>query len=332
MAQDNDMKPLLEVKNLRTSFFTETGTVRAVDDVSFSVYTGKTLGIVGESGCGKSVTALSIMRLIPDPPGRIAGGEVLFNGRDLVKLPINEMYKIRGGDIAMIFQEPMTALNPVLTVEQQVCEAIGLHLGLDRTEGRLRALDMLKKVGIPSPETRMRNYPNELSGGMIQRVMIAMALSCNPSLLIADEPTTALDVTIQAQILALMNDMKRDTGAGIIFITHDLGVVAAMCDEVIVMYAGKVMEQASVEELFASARHPYTKGLLSSIPRLTTPKDARLTEIPGTVPDLLDLPTGCLFQNRCPWAKDICRKDDVPMESLAGGRKVRCLRHREVNA
>jgi peptide/nickel transport system ATP-binding protein/oligopeptide transport system ATP-binding protein len=306
------MEKVLEVKNLRTTFRTEAGLAAAVDDVSFNVYKGKTLGIVGESGCGKSVTSLSIMRLIPNPPGSIDGGEILYKGRDLLKLPINEMRKIRGNEISMIFQEPMTSLNPVFTVGNQIMEAITLHQKVGKAEARSRAIDMLKLVGIPSPELRIDDYPHQLSGGMRQRVMIAMALSCNPSVLIADEPTTALDVTIQAQILELMKSLRERLGMALMLITHDLGVIAETADEVLVMYAGKVVEQGPVREIFASPKHPYTRGLLTSIPTFTNDpsgreKKKRLDTIPGIVPSLVNLPKGCRFQTRCPHVMDVCR-------------------------
>ncbi len=331
------MKPeasqhLLEVKNLRTSFMTERGEVKAVDDVSFSVAPGKTLGIVGESGCGKSVTSLSIMRLIPQPPGRIVGGEILYRGRDLLKLSNEEMRKIRGNEISMIFQEPMTSLNPVYTVGNQIMEAVELHQGLGPRESRNKAIEMLKLVGIPAPEKRVDDYPHQLSGGMRQRVMIAMALSCNPSLLIADEPTTALDVTIQAQILDLLRDLQQKVGLGLVLITHDLGVVAEMADEVVVMYAGKVVEQAPVREVFARPRMPYTRGLLNSIPSLhptAVGSKKRLEAIPGIVPSLLDLPKGCRFQERCVHVVDACRGAEPELRRVGAPsdlHSIRCVR------
>lgn len=331
------MKPaesqhLLEVKNLRTSFMTERGEVKAVDDVSFSVAPGKTLGIVGESGCGKSVTSLSIMRLIPQPPGKIVGGEILYRGRDLLKLSSEEMRKIRGNEISMIFQEPMTSLNPVYTVGNQIMEAVELHQGLGSRESRNKAIEMLKLVGIPAPEKRVDDYPHQLSGGMRQRVMIAMALSCNPSLLIADEPTTALDVTIQAQILDLLRDLQQKVGLGLILITHDLGVVAEMADEVVVMYAGKVVEQAPVREVFARPKMPYTRGLLNSIPSLhptAVGAKKRLEAIPGIVPSLLDLPKGCRFQERCVHVVDACRGAEPELRQVGAPsdqHSIRCVR------
>ena len=322
---------ILEVKNLRTSFFTEGGEVKAVDDISFNVYKGKTLGIVGESGCGKSVTSLSIMRLIPNPPGRIVGGEILFNGTDLLKLDVSAMRKIRGNKISMIFQEPMTSLNPVFTIGNQICEAVRLHQDLSRRDASDKAIEMLKLVGIPSPEHRLHDYPHQLSGGMRQRVMIAMALSCNPHVLIADEPTTALDVTIQAQILELLKDLQQKVGMALILITHDLGVVAEMADEVMVMYAGNVVEQGGVQEIFKSPKMPYTRGLLNSIPTLSQDptgkvKKKRLETIPGIVPNLLHLPQGCRFQDRCTYVIDACRKAEPPLRSVGRDHSIRCVR------
>jgi oligopeptide/dipeptide ABC transporter ATP-binding protein len=303
---------VLEVKNLETSFTSEYGVVKAVDNVSFDVYRGKTLGIVGESGCGKSVTSLSIMRLIPNPPGKITGGQVLYKGQDLLKLSPDAMRKVRGNEISMIFQEPMTSLNPVFTIGNQICEAISLHQDLSRAEVKNKAVEMLKLVGIPSPEKRVADYPHQLSGGMRQRVMIAMALSCNPNVLIADEPTTALDVTIQAQILDLLKELQDKVGMALILITHDLGVVAEVCDDVMVMYAGKVIEQGVGREIFKNPKHPYTRGLLNSIPTLSKDptgkvKKKRLETIPGIVPNLLHLPKGCRFQERCTFVTEGCR-------------------------
>jgi peptide/nickel transport system ATP-binding protein/oligopeptide transport system ATP-binding protein len=329
---DNRHK-ILEVKNLRTSFFTEEGEVKAVDDVSFDVYKGKTLGIVGESGCGKSVTSLSIMRLIPNPPGRIVGGQILYNGKDLTKLDMNEMRGIRGNDISMIFQEPMTSLNPVFTVGNQIREAVALHQrDLPKSELRNKAIEMLKLVGIPSPEKRVDDYPHQLSGGMRQRVMIAMALSCNPHILIADEPTTALDVTIQAQILDLLRDLQQKVGLALMLITHDLGVIAEMADEVVVMYAGKVVEQGEVHEIFANPKMPYTRGLLNSIPTLTKDptgrvKKKRLETIPGIVPNLLHLPQGCRFQERCTFVIDECRVKEPDLRTIAQKDAAQAIPH-----
>lgn len=328
---------ILEVKGLRTSFFTEEGEVKAVDDVSFDVFKGKTLGIVGESGCGKSVTSLSIMRLIPNPPGRVVGGEILYKGRNLLGFSTEEMRKIRGNEISMIFQEPMTSLNPVFTIGNQICEAIALHQDLSKKETRNKAIEMLKLVGIPSPEKRIDDYPHQLSGGMRQRVMIAMALSCNPQVLIADEPTTALDVTIQAQILDLLRDLQAKVGMGLILITHDLGVVAEMAHEVVVMYAGRVVEQGSVHEIFKNPKMPYTRGLLNSIPTLSKDptgkvKRSRLETIPGIVPNLLHLPKGCRFQERCSFVTDKCKEREPDLRKIAqvtGGsleHAIRCVR------
>jgi oligopeptide/dipeptide ABC transporter ATP-binding protein len=292
---------------------------------------GRTIGLVGESGCGKSVTALSLLRLLPQPAGRILDGQVLFEGRDLVKLPLAEMHKIRGARIGMIFQEPMAALNPVQTIGRQLTEVYRLHLDISAAEALRRAVEMLGKVGIPSPEIRVREYPHQLSGGMRQRVGIAMALACGPQLLIADEPTTALDVTIQAQILALIEHLQKEMGLAVILITHDLGVIAETCEEVIVMYAGRIAEQAPVEALFTRPRHPYTRGLLASIPRLATPRKTRLTTIEGVVPNLRDLPAGCRFQNRCPYAEPRCAAAAPPLETTENGHQVACIRWRELD-
>jgi oligopeptide/dipeptide ABC transporter ATP-binding protein len=293
-------RPVLEVKNLRTAFRTENGELTAVDDVSFSVQAGQTLGIVGESGCGKSVTSLSIMGLIPNPPGRIVSGEINYKGQNLVKMSSSELRKIRGNDISMIFQEPMTSLNPVFTIGNQIMEAVMLHQKLSKKEAKLKAIEMLRLVGIPAPERRVDDYPHQLSGGMRQRVMIAMALSCNPSVLIADEPTTALDVTIQAQILELIKGLREKLNMAVVLITHDLGVVAETCNNVVVMYAGRVVEEGTAEEIFLRPAHPYTRGLLNSIPSHDgTKKSGRLETIPGLVPNLLYLPKGCRFQDRC---------------------------------
>ncbi len=323
-------EPLLAIEKLVTEFRTEHGVVRAVDGVSFEIPRGKTLGVVGESGCGKSVTALSIMRLVQDPPGRIAGGKVLYDGKDLLALPEREMRAIRGNKVSMIFQEPMTSLNPVFTTGDQVAEAIRLHQKKSRREALERAIDLYKLVGIPEPEARVRAYPHQLSGGMRQRVMIAMALACKPDLLIADEPTTALDVTIQAQILDLLARLQRELGMSILLITHDLGVVAETCEEVVVMYAGKVVERAHVRDLFAQPRHHYTAGLLRSVPSFDeqgtdTTHKGRLQEIPGMVPPLHALPKGCRFQDRCPAVQQLCRDVEPELVPLSGGaRAVRC--------
>jgi oligopeptide transport system ATP-binding protein len=306
-------EPLLSVRDLRTQFFTADGVVKAVDGVSFDLYPGQTLGIVGESGCGKSQTVLSIMRLIPSPPGKIVGGQVLFEGQDLLKMNDEQIRRVRGRKIAMIFQDPMTSLNPVLTINKQIGEALQLHLGMDSGQARRRAIELLDLVGIPSAKTRVDDYPHQFSGGMRQRVMIAMALSCNPQLLIADEPTTALDVTIQAQILDLIKNLAREFGTATILITHDLGVVAGMCDDITVMYAGRVIERASVYDLYADPSHPYTMGLLRSVPRLDEVRKARLVPIEGLPPDLIDLPENCPFNPRCIFAADKCRAEMPPL-------------------
>jgi peptide/nickel transport system ATP-binding protein/oligopeptide transport system ATP-binding protein len=313
--------PLLEIRNLKTHFFTRDGTVKAVDGVSMSVDDGKTLGLVGESGCGKSITAMSILRLIARP-GRIVEGEILLSGRDLVKLSESGIRDVRGNAISMIFQEPMTSLNPVYTCGDQIAETVSLHLDLGRKESMARAVEMLRLVGIPDAKRRAGEYPHQLSGGMRQRVMIAMALSTNPELLIADEPTTALDVTIQAQILELMKEMRSRNQMAIILITHDLGVVAEMADDVVVMYAGKVVEKADVATVFDRPHHPYTKGLLASIPRLGDRRQ-RLEVIKGMVPNPLNLPAGCLFKRRCPYAMPIC-DTAPPLQEVSPGHLSRC--------
>jgi oligopeptide transport system ATP-binding protein len=319
------MAPLLEVRNLETNFHTQDGVVKAVDGVSFYVNRGETLGIVGESGCGKSVTSLSIMRLIPTPPGKIAGGQILFDGEDLTKVSEEEMRKIRGNRIAMIFQDPMTSLNPVLTVGRQITESLELHLRLTKKEAHNRAGELLDMVGIPSASKRLDNYPHQFSGGMRQRVMIAMALSCNPELLIADEPTTALDVTIQAQILELINRLREELDTAVILITHDLGVVAGMTDRVTVMYAGKVVEEGPTRELFANPRMPYTIGLLRSIPRLDESERKKLTPIRGLPPSLIDLPQICPFSPRCDYAQDACLTRVPELRSVGPDHKAACL-------
>ncbi|MFW5995954.1 MAG: ABC transporter ATP-binding protein [Halanaerobiaceae bacterium] len=314
---------LIEVKKLKTYFHTEKGIARAVDGVDFEIYPGETLGIVGESGCGKSVTSLSIMRLIPDPPGEIVGGEINFRGRDLTQLSDEEMRKIRGNDISMIFQEPMTSLNPVFSVGDQISEAIMLHKDVSRQEAMRKAVEMLDKVGISLPGQRVKEYPYQLSGGMRQRVMIAMALSCDPALLIADEPTTALDVTIQAQILDLINDLKDRYDMSIMMITHDLGVIAEISDRVAVMYAGKIVEYTDVNTLFDQPKHPYTWGLLQSIPHLEQEVE-RLEAIPGNVPGAFDFPPGCKYNTRCPLADEKCSDKEPPIKEIEDGHKVRC--------
>ena len=310
---------VLSVEGLRTYFFTRQGTVKAVDEVSFDLERGETLGIVGESGCGKSITALSVMRLVPDPPGRIIDGEVVLDGRDLTACSEAEMRSIRGNEISMIFQEPMTSLNPVITVGHQISEALILHQGMNRGEALVRSREMLELVKIPEATQRLREYPHQLSGGMRQRVMIAMALACNPKVLIADEPTTALDVTIQAQILDLILELQDQLGTAVILITHDLGVVAETARRVVVMYAGKKVEEAEVQNLFDTPLHPYTAGLLASIPQLESMQGGRraggrLTEIPGIVPALVDLPPGCVFAARCPYADSRCSAEYPPYE------------------
>ncbi len=317
------MKTLLEIKNLKTHFFTHEGTVKAVDGVSFKINQGETLGIVGESGSGKSVTALSVMKLIPHPPGKIIGGEIYFEGKDLLKLDNKEIRKIRGKKISMIFQEPMTSLDPVFTIGHEIGEAIQLHQGLNKKEARKKAIEILKIVGIPDVEKRIDNYPHELSGGMRQRVMIAMALSCNPTLLIADEPTTALDVTIQAQILRLINDLKDKFGASVMLITHDLGVIAEMCDNVAVMYAGHIVEYTDVYTLFSNPLHPYTKGLSKSIPRMNVETE-HLDAIPGIVPNLLDLPSGCPFHTRCDFCFKKCMEEMPELIEIENSHLVKC--------
>ena len=319
---------LLEIEGLKTHFFTRDGVVRAVDGVSFSVAPGETLAVVGESGCGKSVTSLSILRLIASPPGRIVEGSIRFGGQDLLALSERGMRDIRGNEISMIFQEPMTSLNPVLSVGRQITETLTLHRGLSKEAAKARAIEMLRLVGIPEPASRLRQYPHEFSGGMRQRVMIAMALACDPKLLIADEPTTALDVTVQAQILDLMRQLKARTGTAIILITHSLGVVAEMAQRVIVMYGGRKVEEAPVGALFATPRHPYTRALLSSVPRLRSSLagngKARLAEIAGVVPSLKEAIPGCIFAPRCRHASEPCRQSYPPLEQKAAGHWVAC--------
>ncbi|HEX5638817.1 MAG TPA: ABC transporter ATP-binding protein [Burkholderiaceae bacterium] len=320
-------QPLLRVDNLKTHFHTRDGIVRAVDGVSFDVMPGETLAVVGESGCGKSVTAMSILRLLPMPPARIAAGRIEFDGRNLLDLSEPDMRKVRGNAISMIFQEPMTSLNPVLTIGRQIAEALVLHRGLSEKAALSRAAEMLRKVHIPEAERRLAQYPHELSGGMRQRVMIAMALACGPRLLIADEPTTALDVTIQAQILELMRELREETGASMILITHDLGVVAEVAHRVVVMYAGRKVEEAPIAELFAAPRHPYTRGLLGSMPHLgdsVNETGKRLVEIPGMVPSLKDPAPGCLFAPRCPNAGERCAAEVPPLELHAPGHWAAC--------
>jgi peptide/nickel transport system ATP-binding protein len=318
---------LLDIRGLKTHFKTDDGMVRAVDGVDLAIDRGETLGVVGESGCGKTVTAMTVLKLIQMPPGRIVAGSILWQGRDLVKLPADAMRKIRSKEIAIIFQEPMTSLNPVYTVGQQIAEVLRLHEGLNRRDAMDRAVEMLRLVHIPTPERRVRDYPHQFSGGMRQRVMIAMALSCNPKLLIADEPTTALDVTIQAQILDLLGEMKARLGMAIMLITHAMGVVAETAQRVVVMYAGRVVEEASVELLFARPLHPYTQGLIRSIPRIDTAvgKKLRLEAIAGTVPSLIDPPPGCRFAPRCKSAMPACTKAMPELRAVGTGHKVACI-------
>jgi peptide/nickel transport system ATP-binding protein len=323
--------PLLRVRDLVTSFRTDAGPLRAVDQVSFDVPRATTVALVGESGCGKSVTALSILRLVASPPGRIESGSVELEGRDLLKLPEREMREIRGNAVSMIFQEPMTSLNPVYTVGWQIVEAVRLHQKKSRRDAHARAVELLRLVGIPEPETSVDSYPHQLSGGQRQRVMIAMALACEPKLLLADEPTTALDVTIQAQILELLRDLQRRLSMSILFITHDLGVVAENAEHVIVMYAGRVVESAPVREIFARPMHPYTRGLLESIPRPGTHRQRRLQTIEGLVPDLRSLPRGCRFTDRCGMRIAKCSEAEPPLEEVAPGRSSRCWRASEVS-
>ena len=311
---------------MKTYFFTDGGVVKSVDDVSFNVKPGKTLGVVGESGCGKSITSLSIMQLVETPPGKIVGGEIIYNGENLLNKDKDEMRKIRGGEIAMIFQEPMTSLNPVFTVGQQIMEALMIHTDMDKTKAKERAIEMLKLVRIPLAEKRFNEYPHQLSGGMRQRVMIAMALSCNPKLLICDEPTTALDVTIQAQILDLINELKEKLGTSIMMITHDLGVIAEVADDVMVMYAGKIVEYGTADQIFETPMHPYTHGLMNCIPKLNDEEETRLHVIPGMVPSPDRMPKGCAFCPRCSEAKKIC-EEKMPELMEVNGQKVRCFKY-----
>jgi peptide/nickel transport system ATP-binding protein len=328
----SERSSLLTIKDLTVEFHTEDGIVRALDGVSFAINKGETLGLVGESGCGKSVTALSIMQLLAKPAGRIKSGEIWFEGNDLVKMKEDQLRRLRGNRISMIFQEPMTSLNPVFTIGDQIMEAVRLHQGLNKKDALDKSIEMLKLVGIPAPEERVFNYPHQLSGGMRQRVMIAMALSCKPDLLIADEPTTALDVTIQAQIMELMKQLQTDLGMGIILITHDLGVVAETCDRVSVMYAGQIIEEASVHDLFSSPRHPYTLGLLNSVPGYHGGEEIigpdgkpRLRTIPGMVPNLLDLKGGCRFHERCFKGEEKCVEHEIALDTTEKNRAYRCI-------
>ena len=326
------MATLLEVKNLKTHFFTMEGVVKAVDGVSYELNEGETLGLVGESGCGKSVSALSVMRLIPDPPGKIIDGEILLDGEDILKIDMEGMREVRGAKIAMVFQEPMTSLNPVLTVERQITETLQLHMGMSKLESQRESVNLLTRVGIPDPEIRIKQYPHQFSGGMRQRVMIAMALSCNPRLIIADEPTTALDVTIQAQILDLMKSLTTELGVALIVITHNLGVVARYADRVNIMYAGKVIERGEAHEIYSNPRHPYTVGLLRSVPRLDLPRRAKLDPIEGQPPDLINLPPGCAFRERCRWAIDKCATDTPELVETSDGHLSACFRADELGA
>ena len=325
LGQRLSAAPLLRIRDLRTSFFTSDGEVKAVDGVSFDIANGETVGLVGESGCGKSVTALSIIRLLDKDVGRIVGGEILFRGRNSASGNEEEMQRIRGNEISMIFQEPMTSLNPVMAVGDQIAETVRIHQGAGRRAARERAIEMLRLVKIPEPQKRARSYPHEFSGGQRQRVMIAMALACTPKLLIADEPTTALDVTIQAQILQLISELQHQLGMAVLLITHDLGVVAEQADVVAVMYAGKIVEQAAPEEIFARPLHPYTIGLLNSMPGRLPPK-TNLEAIPGMVPNPLDWPTGCHFRNRCSHADHSCAQAEPPLVEIASGHTVACFK------
>jgi oligopeptide/dipeptide ABC transporter ATP-binding protein len=321
---------LLQIRDLATQFATQDGVIKAVDGISYDVEEGETLGIVGESGCGKSVGALSIMRLVADPPGRIVRGEVIFDGQDILQLTDAEMRRIRGNRIAMIFQEPMTSLNPVLTIERQLTETLELHLDMSPPRARDRAGELLAMVGIPDPERRLKDYPHQLSGGMRQRVMIAMAISCNPRLIIADEPTTALDVTIQAQILELLQSLVKELGTALIIITHNLGVVGRYATRVLVMYAGRIIETGSALEIYHNPRHPYTLGLLKSVPRLDEPAQAKLDPIEGLPPDLIDMPEGCSFAPRCRYAIERCTRENPPLMTVVDGHHSACWRWAEL--
>ncbi len=323
------MSAILEVRGLRTHFETARGIVKAVNGVDLSVETGSTLGVVGESGCGKTVLALSLLRLVPSPPGRIVGGSVLLAGRELLSLSEEEMRQVRGCEISMIFQEPMTSLNPVFRIGEQIAEVVRLHQGFNRRDALACSVEMLRKVGIPAPEKRVKDYPHQLSGGMRQRVMIAIALACRPRLMLADEPTTALDVTIQAQMLEVIGRLQSETGASVILITHDLGVIAEAAQDVAVMYAGRIVERSSTRELFSSPLHPYTVGLMGSIPRLDGPagRNALLRAIPGTVPPLYDLPAGCPFQDRCPDVFSVCREKEPVLKENSEGHAVCCWKY-----
>ena len=319
------MGTLLEVRDLQTHFFTQDGVVKAVAGVSYDLEEGETLGLVGESGCGKSVSALSILRLIPDPPGKTVGGEVIFQGEDLLKLPDSQMRRVRGKQISMVFQEPMTSLNPVLSIERQLTEALELHLRMRKGDARREAVRRLEQVGIPDPQRRIKQFPHQFSGGMRQRVMIAMALSCNPKLIIADEPTTALDVTIQAQILELMKELSKENGVSLIIITHNLGVVARYADRVNIMYAGKIIERGPAEDIYRSPSHPYTLGLLKSVPRLDLPRTEKLDPIQGQPPDLINLPLGCSFRERCRYSIERCAEEVPPLQKLSDNHSSACF-------
>ena len=321
------MEPILEIKDLAVDFKTDKGTVRAVNSISFSVNANETVGIVGESGCGKSVSSLAVLGLVPKPPGEIAGGSIKFKGRELVGLSEREYQKVRGKDISMIFQEPLTALNPVLTIGYQMTDVLRRHQGLSKAEARKTAIGFLEKVGIPAPEKRIDEYPHQLSGGMRQRVMIAMALSCGPSLLLADEPTTALDVTTQAQVMGEIDRLQKEMGMAVVLVTHDMGVIAETCQRVVVMYCGEIVETGPVKEIFANPKHPYTKGLLASIPVVREKKIPRLPTIDGMVPDLLSLPKGCRFSNRCELVKDQCHQKSPRLDD--GSHRVACFAAQE---
>jgi oligopeptide/dipeptide ABC transporter ATP-binding protein len=318
LMQEPMREPLLRVRDLVVEFKTDQGVLRAVDGISFDLHAGETLGLVGESGCGKTVTGLALLGLVPSPPGHIAAGSIEFAGQDLVQLDESELRSIRGSEISMIFQEPMTALNPVFRIGNQMIDVLRLHQGLSRLQARAAAIEMLAKVGIPEPARRMDDYPHQLSGGMRQRVMIAMALSCGPKILVADEPTTALDVTTQAQVIEQISDLQREFGMAMILVTHDLGVVAETCQQALVMYCGRIVENSPIEALFATPRHPYTSGLLASIPRLRDKRVANLPVIPGMVPDLLHLPAGCRFAERCSKVQERCRREIPELAELAG--------------
>ncbi len=320
----SSQQPLISVRNLCIEFSTERGVIRAIDDISFDIFPGETLGMVGESGCGKSVTSLAILGLVPSPPGRIVRGSIKLDGRELVGLSESAYRKVRGSEISMIFQEPMTALNPVFRVSSQMCDVISRHKNVTRKAARALAVDMLDSVGIPSPDKRIDEYPHQMSGGMRQRVMIAMALSCGPKLLLADEPTTALDVTTQAQVMEQIVHLQEQFGTAVVLVTHDLGVVAETCSRAVVMYAGRVIEEAPIERLFAHPHHPYTSGLLKSIPQIREKKLKELPTIPGTVPDLLDLPAGCRFRDRCFKVEAKCEQGDPPLVAVEDGAHVAC--------